>query len=100
MRGGAGSVEILNVVSKDVLPSKTRLFGLVTLEKGCAIGKHEHTGESEIFYVLSGQGVLDDNGTVRTVKQGDSHICRSGEYHAITNEQDEPLKFIAAIILE
>lgn len=100
MRGGDGSVGILNILSKLCLPSKARMFGLITLEKNCAIGRHEHTGESEIFYVLSGQGVLDDNGTVRPVKPGDGHICRSGEYHAIRNDCDEPLKLIGAIILE
>ncbi len=100
MRGGGGSVNILNFVSKENLPSKARLMGLITLEKGCGIGKHEHTGESEIFFVLSGQGVLDDNGTVRAIQQGDCSLCRSGESHAITNESDEPLKLIAAIILE
>jgi mannose-6-phosphate isomerase-like protein (cupin superfamily) len=100
MRGGGGSVDILNIVSKEHLPSKARLVGLITLEKGCGIGKHEHTGESEIYYVLSGQGVLDDNGTIREIKQGDCNLCRSGESHAISNERDEPLKLIAAIILE
>jgi mannose-6-phosphate isomerase-like protein (cupin superfamily) len=100
MRGGDGSVNILNLLSKEQLPSKSRLFGLVTLEKGCGIGSHEHNGESEIFYVLSGEGVLDDNGTIRPVKRGDCHVCRSGEYHAIRNESAAPLKFIAAIVLE
>ncbi len=100
MRGGEGSVDLLSIVSKERLPSKTRLFSLVTLEKGCGIGRHEHTGESEIYYVLSGEGEIDDNGTIRRFAKGDCAICRSGEYHAVSNKNEEPLKLIAAIILE
>lgn len=100
MRGGGGSVNILHVVPKEHLPAKTRLFSVVTLKTGCGIGKHEHTGESEIFHVLFGEGMLDDNGAIRTVRAGDSCICKSGEYHAISNERPEPLTLVAAIILE
>lgn len=100
MRGGSGSVKILNVLPKESLPQKVRLAGIITLEKGCGIGKHEHTGESEIFYVLSGEGVLDDNGEERTIKAGDCNLCRSGESHAVSNEREEPLILMAVIVLE
>lgn len=100
MRGGEGFVDLLHIVSKEHLPAKTRLFSLVTLEKGCEIGKHEHTAETEVFYVLSGEGEIDDNGTIRRFGKGDCAICRSGEYHAVKGKSDEPLKFIAAIILD
>lgn len=100
MRGGGGSVELLHAVPKEHLPANTRLFSVITLKTGCGIGKHEHTGETEIFYVLSGEGVLDDNGAERIVHKGDCCICRSGEYHAISNERPEPLVLVAAIILD
>lgn len=100
MRGGNGFVNLFHIVSKENLPANTRLFSLVTLEKGCSIGKHEHMGESEIYYILSGEGETDDNGTVRHIIKGDCTICKSGEYHAISNTGDEPLKFIASILLD
>ncbi len=100
MRGGEGSVDFLHIVSKEHLPAKTRLFSLITLEKGCSIGKHEHNGESEIYYVLSGEGEINDNGTIRRFAKGDCAVCNSGKYHAVSNSNDEPLKFIAAIILD
>jgi quercetin dioxygenase-like cupin family protein len=100
MRGGEGVTGFLHIVSKEHLPEKARLFSLITLEKGCSIGKHEHNGESEIYYVLSGEGEIDDNGALKRFAKGDCAICRSGEYHAVSNNNDEPLKFIAAIILE
>lgn len=98
MRGGEGTVNLLGVVPSEYLPQKCRLFSVVTLEKGCSIGRHMHEDESEFFYVLQGQGVLDDNGTITAFNAGDCSICRSGEFHGIANENDTPLKFVAAII--
>ncbi len=100
MRSGDGTVDLLGLVPPEHLPQKCRLFSVVTLEMGCSIGRHSHEGETEIFYVLQGQGVLDDNGTITTLNAGDCSICRSGEAHGIANEKETPLKFVAAIILD
>ena len=100
MRGGPGAVALCHLVTKENLPAKCRLFSVVTLEKGCGIGKHEHAAETEMYYVLQGEGVLDDNGTEKPFRKGDCNVCGNGAYHAVTNEKDEPLVFVAAIVLE
>jgi quercetin dioxygenase-like cupin family protein len=87
-------------VPGEALPGKCRLFSLITLEKGCGIGAHAHSGETEIFYVLQGEGVLDDNGERKAFRKGDSNVCGDGATHAITNEKDEPLVLAAVIVLE
>jgi quercetin dioxygenase-like cupin family protein len=68
------------------------------LEKDCGIGPHEHTGETEIYYVLEGEGVLDDDGQLKPFAKGDSNICGGGATHAVTNTKDEPMRIIAVII--
>ena len=100
MRGGPGKVSLEYVVPSEALPSKSRFFSVITLEKNCGIGKHEHSGETEIFYVLQGEGVLEDNGTKKPFCKGDCNVCGDGANHAISNEKDEPLVFVAVIILE
>lgn len=99
MRGGEGTVKLMGIVQKDALPPKVRLASLVTLEKGCGIGFHEHSGEEEMFYVLSGEGILNDNGIERLIKAGDSHLCKDGQSHAVHNEKDEPYKMLAVVVL-
>lgn len=98
MRGGTGTVDLLHIVEGQALPTKARLFSLVTLEKGCSIGAHAHEGETEIFYVLEGEGLIDDNGEKKVFAKGDCNICGNGAYHAVSNENDEPLRFMAVII--
>jgi len=100
MRGGEGTVGLLSIVPADDLPAKARLFSVVTLQKGCSIGSHIHENETEIFYILEGEGMLNDNGVNKTLRAGDCNVCPSGHSHAIANEKEEPLKFIAAIVLD
>lgn len=100
MRGGSGQVDIMHIVDAENLPAKSRLFSLVTLEKGCGIGAHPHTGETEVYYVLEGEGIIDDNGEKKPFAKGDCNVCGGGATHAVTNEKDEPLKFIAVIITD
>ncbi len=39
------------------------MFSQVTIPAGCELGHHEHHGETETYYVLSGKGIYEDNGT-------------------------------------
>ena len=98
MRGGKGNVELLHILGEDGLNQRGRLFAEITLEPGCSIGYHEHHGESEIFYILQGQGIVSDNGTPVSVKAGDCAICQDGQGHSIENTGNEMLRFMALII--
>lgn len=100
MRGGPGSVAIHHIAAGEVLPKNCRLFSIVTLEKGCGIGKHEHAAETEMYYAMQGEGIIDDNGALKPFRKGDCNVCGGGAYHAITNEKDEPLVFAAVIVLD
>ncbi len=70
MRGGNGSVELLQLLTPEEMRGKCRLFSKVTLQPGCSIGSHVHDREEEIYYILSGTGTVDDNGTTREIKAG------------------------------
>jgi len=100
MRGGNGTVEILDILGKEQLNDKCRLYAKVTLKPGCSIGYHEHKKESETYYILSGEGVYDDNGTCRSVKAGDMTFTPDGKGHGIANEGTEDLVLMALILLD
>lgn len=98
MRGGNGVVKIQNFVTSQDLNEKGRLFGTITLEPGCSIGYHTHDNDSELFYILEGEGQYDDNGTVVTVKAGDVTYTPAGTGHSIANNSTQPLKLVALIV--
>lgn len=99
MRDGIGQVQMLEIFSKEEMKGKCRLFNQITLEPGCSIGSHVHDGEEEIYYILSGNGTVDDNGTLKDIGPGDALKTGGGESHSITNTGVDPLVFMAVILL-
>lgn len=71
MIGGKGHVS-QRLLEGDELKGKCGLYAQVTIEKGCSLGYHEHHGETETYYILSGEGEYDDNGVKRPVKPATS----------------------------
>ena len=63
---------ITNVIIEpsEVMYGKNRLFQHSTLTKGSEVAYHEHHGDGEVYYILTGEGEFNDNGTVTTVKPG------------------------------
>ena len=100
MRGGGGNVAVQSLIDKAKLPKKCRMFGVMTIEKGCGIGAHDHVNETEFYYCLSGEGVVLDEGKELPFMAGDCTSCGEGKSHAIRNEKDEPLVVLACIVLE
>lgn len=98
MAGGTGRVIVKELLGEKELNGKCGLFAEVTIEPGCSLGYHEHHGESETYYILSGEGNYDDNGSLRPVKAGDVTYTPDGCGHAMFNSGEENLVFMALII--
>ena len=99
IRGGKGEAEMHKILnSVDEMYGKGRMFNYMILAPGNTIGEHRHEGDNEIFYFLKGSGVYNDNGTPVRVFPGDTAVCSSGEIHALVNDGEEPLEFIALIL--
>ena len=74
MCGGKGHVLIKHILGEKELNGKCGLYAEVTLEPGCSLGYHEHHGESETYYILTGEGNYDDNGRIRPVNRMDADM--------------------------
>ena len=77
---------------------KGRLFNLMVLQPGCAVGWHVHHGDGETYCILKGRGEYNDNGTLLEVGPGDVTFVDDGEGHALKGISDEPLEAIALIL--
>lgn len=79
---------------------KLRLFSHAKLRVGEEVEYHIHEGESETYYILSGKGIYNDNGTEMLVEEGTLTFTPSGNGHGLKNIGDEDLSFIALILLD
>lgn len=99
--GGKGILHLDKL--HEVLPAakNVRLFSIATLEPGADVGYHQHVGEVEYYYILSGYAVYNDNGKEYYLTPGDLTYTPDGESHGIKNLSDtENLQFIALVVKE
>ena len=79
---------------------KLRTFALAQLKPGEEVEFHIHNNESESYYILSGSGVYNDNGTEMEIFPGTVTFTPSGTGHGIKNNGSELLEFVALILLD
>jgi quercetin dioxygenase-like cupin family protein len=98
MRGGNGTVQITHFATAEELNHKGRLFANITLKPGCSIGYHVHEKDSELFYVMKGEALYNDNGVECTVSAGDVMLCPAGTGHSVANNGTEDVELCAVIV--
>ncbi len=97
-RGGKGVTEAHTLLKDDEFYGKGRMFNHIILTPGSSVGYHKHEGDFEAYYILSGEGTYNDNGTECPVSAGDVTICKEGESHSLENTGSENLEFMALIL--
>lgn len=98
MRGGEGVVELKNIINSDEFYGKGRVFSQITLLPNTSIGLHQHVNEIEVFYIIKGEGLVDDNGKLSNVKAGDMIYTDNNQSHSIKNIGDSELVIIALVL--
>ena len=86
--------------SSDITPTNSLTAGVVELE--AHIGKlnpHRHS-PAEIYYILSGQGIVHIDGTDYPVSVDTSVFIPSNALHGIRNTGDTTLRFFYAFALD
>lgn len=97
-RGGEGTVEFYDIVTKDELYGHGRVYAKTVIKPHSSIGFHVHEGETEPYYILEGKGVFVDHDMSRTeVVPGDVCVIEVGQGHAIENPNDEDLVIMALV---
>ncbi|MCF2680114.1 cupin domain-containing protein [Faecalicatena contorta] len=96
--GGAGFILKEALLNKEELGEHSKMFSRVTVPAGCELGYHEHHGETETYYILSGSGVYNDNGKEVPAEAGDVFFCKDGDGHGLKNTGVYDLSFVALIL--
>ena len=97
VRGGSGTVTAHKLL--DLFPgSAIKSVGIVRLEPGASIGDHSHAGDEDLYFCLSGQGIVVDNGVEYPFTPGTLQIARSGDSQALKNTGETELVFLGALI--
>ena len=77
VNGGAGFIMKEALITGEELGEHCKMFSRVTIKPGCELGHHEHHGETETYYVLSGSGMYDDNGKAVPIEAVKTEDCET-----------------------
>lgn len=99
-KGGKGQVTMEHLLEKEMMGEKCKLYARVTIYPGSSLGFHIHEGDSESYFIISGEGEYRDDDVVRRVKAGDVTFTPSGHGHALEPVGDKPIVFMALILAD
>ena len=101
LKGGVGKLEMHHILEPEELNGHGRLYALVRMEPHSSIGYHEHMGETEPYYVLSGHGIFIDNDKNR-IPVGPDDVCliECGQGPGFENDSEEELVMMALVYKE
>ena len=97
VQGGEGRMKRDMLLPDDKLGGVCTYISQITLEPGCSIGIHQHSGDAELYFITTGTGTYTENNTDYTVTAGDALYCADGSTHGLVNNGEELLQFVAVI---
>ena len=68
----------------------------LTLYPGSSIGEHPHTGDDEIYFIISGTGIMVVDGEEQRIGSGSVVLTLSGSSHRLRNDGAEDLRIFVA----
>lgn len=97
---GKGAFTLFDLKDFPNINGKLKQFSYVEIEPGEEVPYHEHHGDSENYYIISGKGIYSDNGKEIEVEGGTVTFTPSGKGHALKNIGSDRLCFIALVIID
>lgn len=96
---GSEAFALYNLKEFPEINEKIKQFSYVEINVGEEVPYHEHHGNAENYYIISGKGLYNDNGKDIEVGAGTVTFTPSGEGHALKNIGEDKLSFIALVLI-
>lgn len=98
LRGGKGLASINPLLEENEKFSEVTFLGVIELAPQASIGYHEHSTNSETYYILQGTGIFEEKEGLKTpVERGDFCHIESGYWHGIENTGKNTLVILAVV---
>jgi mannose-6-phosphate isomerase-like protein (cupin superfamily) len=95
--GGSG-VFTRRTLFQNIEGSEIKYVRDIKIPVGTVIGMHKHTGDEEVFYIISGNGKITVDGETRPLCPGSVVLTLPGSSHEIENNGETELRFFAACV--
>lgn len=90
-KGGKGLL-----VTRNFIDANNKIM-MSRLAPGASSGYHKHEDNSEIVYIIDGNGHFLYDDKIENFSSGDVHYCPMGHCHAMFNDGDKDLVYFAIV---
>jgi mannose-6-phosphate isomerase-like protein (cupin superfamily) len=88
---GAGKIRFCRPYNSEDFDSNLSFVDYVEVPANCSIGEHRHGNNEEVYFIVSGSGLMRVDGTEFEVKKGDLIPNEPGGTHSLSNHAVDPL---------
>jgi quercetin dioxygenase-like cupin family protein len=84
--GGQGSILFRRIFEESDFNCAIDFVDYTIIPPGSTIGRHEHHGNEEIYFVVSGSPLMRVKDETSRLCSGSFSVVRSGEWHELVND--------------
>jgi quercetin dioxygenase-like cupin family protein len=84
--GGVGPIRFRRLLASSQLASNIDFVDYTVIPPGSTIGRHFHVGTEELYYIVSGDPIVDVNGLRQRLRRHDVAVVHPGEWHELVND--------------
>ena len=90
--GGVGDIQFRRLLIDEDFSAPVDFVDFTIIPPGSTIGLHQHSGNEEIYLVVSGSPLLLVDGQERRMVKGALSVVHSGQSHGLKNDTDKDVE--------
>lgn len=96
--GGIGPIVFRRLMEASEFSTNIDFLDLTIVPAGSTIGRHEHVGNDELYFIVAGEPLVRVDDVERRLRRSDVCVVRSGGHHELINDtQDDVEIFVVQV---
>src|SRR5262249_20840402 len=87
--GGKGPIEFRRLLNRFDFETLIDFVDYTVIPPGSTIGRHAHTANEEIYFIVAGKPRVNVNGQERRLQHGSIAVVRSDQTHQLINDTND-----------
>ena len=91
---GVGPISFRRLLESTDFTAPVDFVDYTIIPPGGAIGRHQHVGNEEIYFIAAGSPLVRVNATEARLEMGSLAIAHQNDWHELINDSDQPVEIL------